>query len=198
VSQIVLATSNKGKLREIKEAFGDKIIAYSELMEPFEIVEDGDTFALNALIKARAIYELLDKNSIVIADDSGISVPILGGEPGIYSARYARIDATDVENMEKLISQLKLTNIKKTKAYYTAAIALVCLEGEFVVHGWMYGDVVDEAKGNGGFGYDPIFIPDGYSQTLGELPNEIKQEFSHRMKALRLIKPILEMIKAKR
>lgn len=195
MAQIVLATSNSGKLKEFSDFFGELVVAYSEIIEPFEIEETGDTFAKNALIKARAIYEKLGKNDIVIADDSGISVPIFGGEPGIYSARYAGIGASDKENLEKLISELKKANIKKTPAFYTAAIALVCKDGEFVVHGWMHGNVIDEAKGNGGFGYDPIFIPGGYEQTLGELQKEIKSDLSHRTKALRLIVPILEMLK---
>lgn len=193
--KIVLATSNRGKIKELSEYFGDKVVAYSDIIEPFEIVEDGDTFAANALIKARAIYNKLDSKSIVIADDSGITVPALNNEPNIFSARYAGINASDKDNVEKLISELRKINIKKTSAYYTAAIALVCEQGEFVVHGWMHGDVIDEAKGDGGFGYDPMFVPQGYEQTLGELHKETKSDFSHRTKALRLITPILGILK---
>lgn len=194
--KIVIATSNKGKIKEFSEFFGNKVIAYSDIIEPFEIEEDGDSFAANALIKARAIYDKLGSNSIVIADDSGITVPALNNEPNIFSARYAGVGASDKENLKKLISELGKANIKKTPAYYTAAIALVCEQGEFVVHGWMHGDVIDEIKGDGGFGYDPMFIPEGHEQTLGELPKETKNDFSHRTKALRLITPIIEMIKA--
>lgn len=193
--QIVLATSNKGKVKEISEFFGEFVIPYTDIIDAFDIEEDGDTFGANALIKAKAVYEKLPKNSIVIADDSGISVPLLGGEPGIYSARYAGVDASDKDNLNKLISELKKAGVKKTSAFYTAAIALVCLEGEFVVHGWMHGDVIDETRGNGGFGYDPMFIPEGYEQTLGELPKDIKSDFSHRTKALKQMMPIIEMIK---
>ncbi len=193
-----MATSNQGKLREFSQFFGEKLVPYSGIIPAFEIVEDGDSFAANALIKARAIYDRLDKNAIVIADDSGISVPILRGEPGIYSARYAGINANDMDNLNKLISVIKVKGVKRTPAYYTAALALVCKEGEFVVHGWMHGDIIDEARGEGGFGYDPMFAPDGYEETLGELPGEIKSAFSHRSKALRLLQPILKMIKEKR
>ncbi len=193
--RIVLATSNKGKVKEIAEFFGEFVVPYTDIIDSFEIEENGDTFASNALIKARAIYEKLGCKDIVIADDSGISVPVLGGEPGIYSARYAKVEASDRENLDKLISELKKANIKKTPAFYTAAIALVCEEGEFVVHGWMHGDVIDEARGNGGFGYDPMFIPQGYELTLGELSTEIKSDFSHRTKASKLIVPIIDMIK---
>ena len=193
--QLILATSNQGKVREFSQFFGEKLVPYSDIIPAFEIVEDGDSFAANALIKARAIYDRLSNDAIVIADDSGISVPLLGGEPGIYSARYARINASDLDNLNKLISVIKANGVKRTPAYYTAALALVCKEGEFVVHGWMHGDVIDEAKGDGGFGYDPMFVPQGYKQTLGELPNDVKKEFSHRSKALRLLQPILKMIK---
>jgi len=196
--QLVLATSNQGKLREFSQFFGEKLVPYSDIIPAFEIVEDGDSFAANALIKAKAIYDRLNKDAIVIADDSGISVPLLGGEPGIYSARYAGVDVSDRDNLNKLIDELKNRDVKRIPAFYTAALALVCSEGEFIVHGWMHGEVIDEARGDGGFGYDPIFIPQGYEQTLGELPNDVKKEFSHRTKALRLLQPILEMIKEKR
>jgi XTP/dITP diphosphohydrolase len=195
--KIVLATSNRGKIREFNRFFDDEIIAYSDLITPFEIIEDGETFAQNALLKARAISEKLGNEYIVLADDSGISVPLLGGEPGIYSARFAGVDASDGDNMRFLIDKLKEQGVARTPAFYTAAIALVCNEGEFVTHGWMYGDVIDEARGEGGFGYDPMFIPLGFDKTLGELDEAVKKEFSHRSKALRLMQPILEMLKDK-
>jgi len=196
--QLTLATSNQGKVREFGQFFGEKLVPYSDIIPAFEIVEDGESFAANALIKAKAIYDRLDEDAIVIADDSGISVPILGGEPGIYSARYSGVSASDLDNLNQLINELKNRGVKKTPAFYTATLALVCKEGEFVVHGWMHGDVISEARGEGGFGYDPMFIPAGYEQTLGELPNDVKKEFSHRTKALRLLQPILKMIKEKR
>jgi XTP/dITP diphosphohydrolase len=162
-----------------------------------EIVEDGDSFASNALIKAKTIYEKLGEEYIVISDDSGITVPALGGEPGIYSARYAGEGASDVDNLNRLIANLKSRAIKRTPAYYTASIAIVSKYGEYVVHGWMYGDVIRQAIGDKGFGYDPIFIPDGYTQTLGELDDDIKKSISHRAKALSLAKPIIDMLRRK-
>lgn len=192
--KIVLATSNKGKIREFKQMCEGEIVGFGELLGEFDIVEDGDTFAQNALIKARTIYSKLDEDYLVISDDSGISLPILGGSPGIFSARYAGENATDVENLEKLIESIRLKRLKSTPAYYTAAIAIVSRYGEYVVHGWMHGDVVDESRGDGGFGYDPIFIPDGYSKTLGELSDEIKADISHRGKALKLARPIISML----
>ncbi len=105
--KLVLATSNKGKVREIKHIYEDMdVVAYSDIIEPFEIEENGDTFKENALIKARAVFEALhDKDVIVIADDSGISVDALGGEPGIYSARYAGAGATDKDNLYKVVEE---------------------------------------------------------------------------------------------
>jgi len=194
--QLVLASGNSGKIREFKQLLGDGIKAFSEIIEAFEIIEDGNTFAENALIKARAIYEKLGENYLVISDDSGISVPLLGDIPGIYSARYAGEDATAKQNLDKLISEVgKQTD--RTPAYYTAAIAIVSRYGEYVVHGWMHGDVIAESRGNHGFGYDPMFIPEGYEQTLAELGDEVKAEISHRHKALALAVPIIEMLQAK-
>jgi len=192
--KIVLATGNKGKIREFKQMCEDEVVSFSELLGEFDIIEDGDTFAKNAFIKAKTIYERLGEDYLVISDDSGISLPILGGEPGIYSARYAGEDATDRENLYKLIKNLKVKELKSTPAYYTAAIAIVSKYGEYVVHGWMHGKVIDESRGDGGFGYDPIFIPEGYKQTLGELEDEIKTDISHRGKALKLAKPIIAML----
>ncbi|WP_309500092.1 RdgB/HAM1 family non-canonical purine NTP pyrophosphatase [Sulfurovum sp.] len=195
--KIVLATGNKGKLREFKQIWQDEIIPFSDLLSEFEIVEDGDTFAQNALIKARTIYEKLGEEFLVISDDSGISLPILNGAPGIYSARYAGVGVTDKDNLYKLIEAVKAKDVKSTPAYYTAAIAIVSKYGEYVVHGWMHGDVLDEARGEKGFGYDPMFIPKGYSQTLGELDDAIKSKISHRAKALELAKPIINMLQTK-
>ncbi len=195
--KLVLATGNKGKLREFKQMCEDEVVPFSELLGEFDIVEDGDTFAANALIKARTIYEKLGSDYLVISDDSGISLPILGGEPSIYSARYAGVGATDKENLYKLIEEVKKKSLTSTPAYYTAAIAIVSKYGEYVVHGWMHGDVLVEPRGVKGFGYDPVFVPSGYTQTLGELDDDLKSEISHRGKALGLAKPIINMLKNK-
>jgi XTP/dITP diphosphohydrolase len=195
--QLVLASSNKGKVKEFRAMCEGEILPFSDLMTPFEIIEDGKTYAENALIKARTIYEKLGEEYLVIADDSGISVPLLGGEPGIYSARYAGEGASDRENLDKLIEALKAVGMHRTSAYYTAAIAIVCKYGEYLLHGWMHGDVIDEKCGDKGFGYDPIFIPEGYTQTLGELDSTVKSKISHRAKALKLAKPVIEMLQKK-
>ncbi|GAX87694.1 XTP/dITP diphosphohydrolase [Lebetimonas natsushimae] len=192
--KIVLASSNKGKVREIKEILNSyEIIPYTDLIPSFEIEENGKNFKENAIIKAKAVAEKLP-GFIVMADDSGISVPFLGGIPGIYSARFAGEGANDRDNLNKLIEELKKRNIKKTPAFYTAAIAVSSPYGVFTAHGFMHGDVIDEAKGDKGFGYDPMFIPKGFDKTLGELDEKIKQKISHRYKALKLIEKILKVI----
>ena len=198
--QIVLATSNKGKVREIKamcEAFD--VVAFSELIEPFEIIEDAPTFKGNALLKARAVYKALnDEDAIVLSDDSGISVDALDGAPGIYSARYGGENASDKDNLYKLMDAVKEKGLKSSPAHYTAAIAIVTKEGEQVVHGWMYGDVITEPRGENGFGYDPCFVPEGFDKTLGELDDDIKKGLSHRSKALKLARLVMSSIKKSR
>jgi len=195
--RIILATSNQGKVKEFQSWISEyEVVAYSDVMPAFEIDETGLTFKENALIKARAVYEKLErKDDIVLSDDSGISVPSLGGIPGIYSARYAGINANAKENLTKLIATLKENGLAKTPAFYTAAIALVCAKGEFCVHGWMHGEAIAEARGNNGFGYDPMFVPCGFEQTLGELDESVKKAFSHRARALELAYIVLKSLK---
>jgi XTP/dITP diphosphohydrolase len=192
--KIVLASANKGKITEFQKLMpDDEVVAFSEILGEIEIEEDQD-----AIKKAKTIYDLLVKkgfsNIIVISDDSGISVPVLNNAPGIYSARYAGINASDKDNNAKLISKLNELNLEKTPAFYTACIALIYKNEVYTVHGWMHGIVVNKEVGENGFGYDPMFIPNGFDKTLGELPNEIKKEFSHRSKALKLAKKVLDVI----
>lgn len=196
--KIILATANKGKLKEIKEFFQhDEVIAFSDLIGDLEIEESGDSFKANALIKARAIDEklTLDEPYSILSDDSGISVPALGGIPNIYSARFAGVGASDKENLNKLIQTLKDKNITRTLAFYTSCIALRCNNQEYTMHGFMYGEVIDEARGTNGFGYDPMFIPEGFAQTLGQMQKEEKYALSHRTKALKLAQTILKVLK---
>ncbi len=196
--EIILASTNKGKIKEIENFLdGIKTIPYTDLIDTIDIEENGSTFKENAIIKAKKISEKIsEKNDfIILADDSGISVPVLDNKPGIYSARFAGKNATDKENIKKLIDELKQKNIKKTSAFYTAAIALATKSGIFTVHGWMYGEIIDEPRGQGGFGYDPMFIPLGYDKTLGELDPKIKKNISHRTNALKLAKILINSMK---
>jgi XTP/dITP diphosphohydrolase len=194
--KIILATSNKGKVKEFQAWIHEyDVHPFSDMMEPFEIEENGATFKENALIKARAVFEKLDdKSAIVLSDDSGISVPFLEGEPGIYSARYAGVGASSQANLDKLIQTLKDKQVQRTPAFYTAAIALVCDRGEFCVHGWMHGEAISEARGHNGFGYDPMFIPEGFTHTLGELDENVKKKLSHRARALELARLVLKSL----
>lgn len=197
--KIVLASANKGKIAEFQKLMpDDEVLAFSEILGEVEIDEDQDSFKGNAIKKARTIYDLLIKkdykNVIVISDDSGITVPALNNEPGIYSARYAGINANDKDNNKKLIENLNKKNIEKTPAFYTACIAIVYQNEVYTVHGWMHGNVINKEIGEGGFGYDPMFIPNGFDKTLGELGYDAKKEFSHRTKALNLAKKVLDVI----
>lgn len=194
--RIVLATSNKGKISEFKKLLpNEEVYTFKELIGDMEIIEDADSFKGNAIIKAKAIYEKLNSEDyIVISDDSGITVPAINNEPGIYSARYAGEGSSDKENNKKLISKLLEKNLESTAAYYTACICIIYKGEVSTVHGWMHGNVITKEIGDGGFGYDPMFIPKGFDKTLGELPHEVKKEFSHRSKALKLAKKVLDVI----
>ena len=197
--KIVLATSNKGKIKEIKKLMPkEEIITFKELIGDFEVVEDANSFKGNAVKKATEIYEKVAKKLkdefVVISDDSGLTVPMINNEPGIYSARYAGENCSDNDNNEKLISKLKEKGLDKAKAFYTACICIVYKGEVYTVHGWMHGVVIPKQAGNEGFGYDPMFIPNGFDKTLGELPHEVKKEFSHRSKALKLAKKVLDVI----
>ncbi|MDR2790583.1 MAG: non-canonical purine NTP pyrophosphatase [Campylobacteraceae bacterium] len=194
--RIVLASSNSGKIAEFKAYLeGYEVLSYGEIMKPFEIEEYGKSFKENAIIKSRAVFQRLnDKNAVVLSDDSGISVPLLGGIPGIYSARFAGKDANAQKNLQLLVQKLKETGVEKTGAFYTAAIAISTDKGDFSVHGWMHGEAVTNPKGSNGFGYDPMFIPRGFDKTLGELPKSVKEQFSHRSRALKLALILLKTL----
>lgn len=199
--KILLATSNQDKAKEIKKFYKNyEIFALDEFLNPFDIVEDGETFSENAMIKARAVFAKLTpeqrEDLIILSDDSGISVPMLGNAPGIYSARYSA-QATDIANRAKLIGELKKLNTQCTAAFYTAAIGICSRFGEFYTHGFMHGEVIDNERGENGFGYDAMFIPKGFTQTLGELDDDIKLSISHRSKGLELMKFILKFLERK-
>lgn len=198
--QLILASSNKGKIKELEYLLPNfNVIAYSEILGNMDIEETGTTFKENAIIKAQAVNEALksvnyDKDYIVLADDSGISVPVLNNKPNIYSARYAGLNATDKQNNEKLISKLNEKNLNKTPAFYTACLALIYKDDISTTHGWMHGNVTNKEVGQNGFGYDPLFIPNGYDKTLGELDSSVKKGLSHRSKALNLAIEVINVI----
>lgn len=192
--RLIIATSNPNKLQEIQEIYTPlykdslQIMAFSSLVKPFEIQENGTTFQENALLKSKAIFQtlktknLLSQKDIILSDDSGICVEALQGSPGIYSARYSGGD--DKDNLEKLLLEVANLPTKTSQAYYCAAIDISSFYGDFSVHGFMYGKVIATPKGSNGFGYDPMFIPQGFEKTLGELSNQQKNTISHRYIAL--------------
>lgn len=183
--KILFASKNKGKVREVKKILGEAGIEVSSLEEydnvP-DVVEDMETFIDNAKKKAREIYDILQIP--VIADDSGLAVDQLNGRPGVYSARYAGENATDSENNVKLISELKrFPSPHKARfictAVYYNGIDYISAAGE------LNGEIILEPRGNNGFGYDPLFVPAGYTNTLAELSLEEKNSISHRAKAFK-------------
>lgn len=197
--KIILASANRGKIEEFKNLLpNNNVFAYSDILGKFDIDETGSSFKENAIIKASEVNEKLkqigEKDFVVISDDSGISLPILQNTPGVFSARYAKVGASDKENNTKLISKLDELNLDRTPAFYTACIAIVYNDLIYTVHGFMHGMAINKELGTNGFGYDPLFIPDGFDKTLGELDFEVKQEFSHRNRALKLAKKVLEVI----
>jgi XTP/dITP diphosphohydrolase len=184
---MILATRNEHKLREFREALPG--LEIDPLPGDVELPpETGETFAENALGKARAAHE--STGQTVIADDSGIEARALGGRPGVYSARYAGEGASDEENLQKLLDELRDQDDKRLA--YVCVIALVGEEGdEELFEGRCEGTLVDPPRGTGGFGYDPCFLPDdtgpGDERTFGELPAAEKHAISHRGRAARML-----------
>ena len=190
-NDIVISTGNAHKLEEIGAILKDLDYNIHSLKDvdlaDLEIEENGKTFEHNALIKARTVAKLT--NMITIADDSGLEVDAIGKKPGIYSSRYAGENATDEENREKLLKALKNTAASHRTGRFVCCIAVVFPDGkEFVVRGTCEGTIAFEEKGKNGFGYDSLFIVDGYNKTFAELPSTVKNAISHRAKALELMK----------
>ncbi len=188
MKEIVVATQNKHKIDEINEItkkLGFKTFSLADVgLSDIEIVEDGATFEENSFIKADTVKGLTDK--IVIADDSGLEVDALGGRPGVFSARFAGEDATDKENNDKLQKELLGIAPEKRTARFVCVITMLFTDGKRIVaRGEIEGQIIDEPRGENGFGYDPYFIPNGYDKTFAELTNEEKNAISHRAKALK-------------
>ncbi|MGI6562377.1 MAG: XTP/dITP diphosphatase [Clostridia bacterium] len=186
MKKVIVATKNKGKLREIKrilEDFEFDVISMEEAGIEDTIEETGHTFDENAFIKAMHIHKKTGKT--VIADDSGLEVEALSGAPGIYSARYAGEDANDKKNNQKLLEELKDIPKEKRDARFVCAIAVVMEDGQsFIVRGTVEGFIGFEPKGENGFGYDPLFVLPQYEKTMAQLTSEEKNKISHRGKAL--------------
>ena len=188
--KLIIASNNAHKVREIKKILSGKFEEILSLREAdvwHETLEDGHTFMENALKKAREIVQIT--GAAALADDSGICVDALDGAPGIYSARYASAvccNASDEANNRLLLANLR--DKADRSAHYTSAIALVYPDGrEVTAEGYMYGKIIDAPRGDGGFGYDPLFVMDGEERTVAEMSDEEKNAVSHRAKALELL-----------
>jgi XTP/dITP diphosphohydrolase len=184
---LLLGTRNPGKVKEITEILRDSGWSFRSLQE-FPSVEsaeeNGDTYSENAIAKAR--FYASATGLLALADDSGLEVESLGGAPGVFSARYAGDNATDADRRELLLSELAKTGSQNRRARFVAAVAIARADGQLlnVSEGICEGTLTFAPRGNGGFGYDPLFVPDGYDQTFAELPEKIKNRISHRARAL--------------
>lgn len=200
MTTIIVATGNSHKAAEMAALLSDiseiSLVTMRDAGISAEIEENGESFEENALIKARELCRISGKPSI--ADDSGLCVDALGGKPGIYSARYASENgenASDEANIEKLLRELKTIPSGERSGRFVSALALVLPDGrEFCVKGVCEGHITSEVRGNGGFGYDPIFFCPSFGRTFGELSDDEKNSVSHRRAAVLAMKPTIKEI----
>lgn len=194
MKSIVIASNNEDKIREIKELLSDlhlDVKSLKDFPEIPEIIEDGKTFEENALKKAREAFCILQ--TPILSDDSGLEVYALNMQPGVYSARFAGEPKDYRKNNQKLLKLLEnYTEADQREARFRCIVVFKTIESEHIVEGICRGRIIDQLRGNGGFGYDPLFIPDGYDQTFAELPQRIKNSISHRGKAFNQIKQIIK------
>ena len=179
--KLVFATNNKHKLQEVRDIVGDRVevLSLNDINCHDEIPETADTLQGNALIKARYIYEKYGVDCF--ADDTGLEVESLGGEPGVYSARYAGEECCSEANMQKLLQNL--TGKTNRNAQFRTVIALIIKGEERLFNGIVKGTIAEEKRGDSGFGYDPIFIPEGFSESFAQMSGEQKNSISHRYRA---------------
>ena len=196
--QLIVATRNAHKTREIEQIFGSALAVRDLTAHPeiSEITESGTSFEENAKLKAIAVSRKLP--GLVIADDSGLEVDALGGAPGIQSARYAGANASDTERIAKLLRQLAKVDAKgdQRRARFRCILA-VARDGHVLAtfEGVVEGKIAERPRGSHGFGYDPIFIPNGFEQTFAELPVDMKNNISHRAKAIRKLQARLSTLR---
>ncbi len=194
--KIIFATGNEGKMREARLILADlgfPVLSMKEAQASCDVEENGSTFAENAAIKARAVWE--QTGDIVLADDSGLVVDYLGGEPGIYSARYMGEDTSYEIKNQAIIHRLAEAEEEGRTARFVCAIAAVLPDGtELSAEGTVEGLIAHEPAGDGGFGYDPIFYLSEYGMTSAQIPIEKKNEISHRGKALEAMKAKLKSL----
>jgi len=185
LQEVILATTNTGKVRELVALLADLPASVSSLAdwpEPIKVIEDGITFEENAIKKAKEVAQRTGK--IALADDSGLEVDALGGAPGVYSARFAGENATDAENNQKLLEMLQGIPLPKRTARFRCAVAIATPQGKVVTTmGTCEGLIGEMPQGEHGFGYDPLFYVPEYGKTFAELELVIKNQISHRAKA---------------
>ena len=184
---LLLGTRNPGKVKEITSILGDAGCSFSSLREFPNVAvaeENGSTYSENAIAKARFYAQAT--GLLALADDSGLEVEALNGAPGVYSARYAGDNASDADRRVLLLSELSKTTSTNRRAHFVAALAIADPTGAVlnVSEGICEGSINFAPRGDGGFGYDPLFVPDGYTQTFAELPESVKNVISHRARAL--------------
>ena len=185
--RIVLATRNKGKIRELERIFAAtlpevQLLGTDSFPDLADVDETEDTFEGNALLKASSVSK--ETGLPAIADDSGLAVDYLGGAPGIYSARYSGVHGDDQANLEKVLREME--GVSNRSAQFVCAAAFVAPNGyQKVLRAEMTGTLITAPRGKNGFGYDPIFLPTGYLETTGEMDPELKDSISHRGKAMR-------------
>ena len=195
MEKIIAASRNADKIREIEaitKRFGMDVISRDDAGLPEEEVEEtGETFEENSYIKAKAIWDITHMTTI--ADDSGLEVEYLGGAPGIYSARYAGDECDYNKNNEKLLTVLEGVPFSERRARFVTVITMIFEDGEtLVARGECRGHIIEEQMGEGGFGYDPVFMPDGYQETFAQLGRDVKNKIGHRAKALEKLVELLE------
>jgi XTP/dITP diphosphohydrolase len=188
--KIVFASNNKHKLEEVRSIVGASypIVSLDEIGCSEDIPETADTLEGNALLKARHIKTHYGYDCF--ADDTGLEVKALNNAPGVYSARYAGESKDSKANMRKVLKELE--NMSDRSARFRTVIALILGEKEYLFEGLVEGEIIEEARGNTGFGYDPVFIPGGYTETFAEMGVDVKNAISHRAKAVEKLKVFLK------
>lgn len=192
--KLVLSTDNIHKVKEIQDILSDlpiEVLSKKEIgLEDIDVVEDGKTLEENSIKKSKALADNIDY--MVMADDSGLFVEALGGKPGVYSARYAGKDGDDAANNKKLLKELEKVPLEDRIGSFMTVISLITEEKEiFTIKGECKGHILFEPRGENGFGYDPLFVPEGYDRTFGELDEDTKNRISHRGRALDKMKGLL-------
>lgn len=205
--KIILFSSNKNKIKEIEKILDWEVNLYSDFIDEFYVEENGESFYENAILKLHALKEKLEgkidlEKYLLLTEDSGICVEALDNRPGIYSARYANIvdfnnkeeiknleDAKSIDNINRLIKDLHEVGVESSRAYFVSCFCAYKNKKMLNAYGYLYGKVVSKISLGGGFGYDPIFIPDGFNEALSKI--NIKNKISHRFNALKNLKELL-------